>query len=82
MRFLSRKFLLAAVTLVAFLLKHFLGIELTDSQIEQVVDAIVILGTVVGYIIGEAMVDKARAQGPVYLPFPVVEEATESEGEQ
>jgi len=81
MRFLSRKFLLAAVTLAAFLLKHFLGIELTDSQIEQVVDAIVILGTVVGYILGEAMVDKARAQGPVYLPVPVVEETTESEGE-
>lgn len=72
MGFLSRKFILSALVIVATLLKQFLGIDLTDSQLEQVADALVILGTVIGYVFAEAKVDAAREQ-TTYLPVPVYE---------
>ena len=63
-KFLSRKFLVSVLVIVSVILKQAFGIELTDSVIEQVVDALVALFAALGYMVSEAKVDAARAKLP------------------
>ena len=63
-KLLSRRFLTSLLVVVFGLL----GIDAADSQIELIVSAILVLGGLLGFQFGEAMVDKARAENTVHLP--------------
>lgn len=63
-RFLSRKFLVSFLVVVSVILKNAFGIELTDSTIEYVVDAIVAVLAALGYVVTEGVVDKQKVQLP------------------
>lgn len=78
-KFLSRKFILSLLVVLAELAKQFLGINFTDTLLEQVADAIVLLGTVISYLFAEAKVDAAAAAKEyIYVPLP---EGQQKEGE-
>lgn len=63
-KFLSRKFLVSLLVVLSVILKHAFGIELTDSTIEYVVDAIAAVLAALGYVVTEGAVDKQKVQLP------------------
>ena len=60
----SRKFLMSVLVIAAVFVKQFLGVEVSDTMVEQVADALTVLIAAVAYIFAEAKVDAARAREP------------------
>ena len=60
----SRKFLVSVLVILSVIAKEVFGVEVADSVVEQVADALMVLITAVAYVFAEAKVDAARAREP------------------